>query len=287
MLQILELWFSPNKVSTEDEILPPKPTKLTPIFSRKRSEITKTEEDEKNKVEKIENNKDTKDTEKTKEKSELTSKTTDQVEKIEKSDVNETESVDKKEVLQRDGVVVVKSNEQKSKAKVENKSKSKEKSSEKSVTKEEEKKKDSIKRNASDRRKEVSTSNMDNKVKEMPLNPFDFIWDTNTLMPTAEASNDNPDEFSELKLQRNKSILGGKIAKLNENEKNLTFNELINANTFSTNTFASSTDEPDKKLKKKRTFFKIIITIIQKNPIRQKTRKRPMKTRHLSMNLTG
>ncbi len=71
-------------------------------------------------------------------------------------------------------------------------------------------------------------------VKEMPLNPFDFIWDTNSLMPKIEENMEclnNSDVFGNLKLNRNKTcIFGAKLAKLNENERMLTdlnINELI------------------------------------------------------------
>lgn len=71
-------------------------------------------------------------------------------------------------------------------------------------------------------------------VKEMPLNPFDFIWDTNSLMPKIEENMEclsNNDLLSNLKISRNKtSMFGAKLAKLNENEKALTdlnINELI------------------------------------------------------------
>lgn len=86
--------------------------------------------------------------------------------------------------------------------------------------------------------------------KEMPMNPFDFIWNTDNLMPKIEDNGESlgtiNEEFSNPAINRNKSILGGKVAKLSETEKNLTsatLGELINSNTISQHTFSSSTNE--------------------------------------------
>jgi hypothetical protein len=86
--------------------------------------------------------------------------------------------------------------------------------------------------------------------KEMPMNPFDFIWNTDNLMPKIEDNGESlgtiNEEFSNPTVSRNKSILGGKVAKLSETEKNLTsatLGELINSNTISQHTFSSSTNE--------------------------------------------
>jgi hypothetical protein len=80
----------------------------------------------------------------------------------------------------------------------------------------------------------VTQTTGNTNVKEMPLNPFDFIWDTNSLMPKIEENMEcitNNEVLANLKLNRNKtSIFGAKLAKLNENEKTLTelnMNELI------------------------------------------------------------
>lgn len=75
----------------------------------------------------------------------------------------------------------------------------------------------------------VKTKNNDTSVKQMPQNPFDFIWDTNNLMPMKDGDRELTN------LSRNKSNLGGKIAKLDEKEKSLTnynvnLNDLIDTN---------------------------------------------------------
>ncbi len=86
----------------------------------------------------------------------------------------------------------------------------------------------------------VKTKNNDTSVKKMPKNPFDFIWDTNNLMPIGDADR----ELSSL--SRNKSNLGGKIAKLDDKEKALTnFNMNLN-NLIDTNPSATQVENDGK-----------------------------------------
>lgn len=64
----------------------------------------------------------------------------------------------------------------------------------------------------SNKSKLVNTHNNSTNVKEMPINPFDFIWDTNNLMPKKEADKAIVYDEADLRLTRNKSNLGGRIA---------------------------------------------------------------------------
>ena len=98
------------------------------------------------------------------------------------------------------------------------------------------------------KKNDVVNSQKDGNVKEIPSNPFDFIWDTNNLMPKLENDGDGlgtiNEEFSDFRNNRNKSTLGGRVSVILD-EQNKTFNlvdkpELIDISTFSSTTLDST-----------------------------------------------
>lgn len=79
----------------------------------------------------------------------------------------------------------------------------------------------------------------DTNVKSMPANPFDFIWDTNNMMPKMDEA--------AIGLDGNKSILGGTVARLNENDRFSNLNE-TSLNEFSS-VISADVGQPAKKKK--------------------------------------
>ncbi|RNA26907.1 hypothetical protein BpHYR1_023703 [Brachionus plicatilis] len=63
-------------------------------------------------------------------------------------------------------------------------------------------------------------------VKEMPVNPFDFIWNTKSLMPRDEDGRIVLSEEEIQKMTRNKSILGARVDASDKLQK-ISINELV------------------------------------------------------------
>lgn len=153
---LIELWFS-KKDPNETSDLPSRPAKLTPIFARKRGEITQIEDDQSKNY-----NQEIKDD--------------DQVEQQDKT-----------------------------------------------------KKKKKL---------DVINTQKNGNVQEIPSNQFDFIWDTNNLMPKLENDVNGlgtiSEEFSDLRLNRNKTNLGGRVSKSSHEEnKPANLNDSSQMNIFS------------------------------------------------------
>ena len=91
-------------------------------------------------------------------------------------------------------------------------------------------------------------------MQEIPTNPFDFIWDTNNLMPKLENDENGlgtiNEEFSDLKLNRNKTNLGGRVSKSSEEHRIANLNDSNHANMIPS--FDNSIDENKKASKKKK-----------------------------------
>lgn len=73
----------------------------------------------------------------------------------------------------------------------------------------------------------VNTISNNLNVKEMPVNPFDFIWDANDLMPKLENDRVLLNAETDLRLSRNKSNLGARVSP-SERVHTLSVNELTN-----------------------------------------------------------
>jgi len=181
-------WFANNKVSnTEEENLPPKPRKITSLYSKKEAEIAN-----------MDNQKEGEDEEQQEEVKKTKKKLKQKMSK-ESADGTEEGVEEGKENLEND----------------------KEPDTDKTAKRE---------------RSLVKTKNNGTSVKQMPQNPFDFIWDTNNLMPMNDGELTN--------LSRNKSNLGGKIARLDEKEKTLTNYNLNLNDLIDTNSVFSSAAQP-------------------------------------------
>jgi hypothetical protein len=203
---IQELWFPSKKVlpineySHEDElpnrdVMPPKPKKLTPIFSKKRSEIMQQNTnnninmtssslnfDEEQQVVQVKKPK----------KKNMTTTTSQRVENAAGAgDINKPKKLKKKSI-------------------------NKVNSSQRDVNDEE----------------SFAAESMN--TPKTPKSKLDSIWDPEQLAPKlGEASNGNlstiGEEFAPLKMSRTKSYLGGKVAKLNdEHISNLSQREATN-----------------------------------------------------------
>lgn len=82
-----------------------------------------------------------------------------------------------------------------------------------------------------------------NEIKEIPKNPFDFIWGINSIAPQ--------DSDLDLKLSRKNTTIGGRVDKLS-----------INPDTFSLNGLMHETE---KKTKKKKSIKKHNSNLIERN----------------------
>jgi hypothetical protein len=117
----------------------------------------------------------------------------------------------------------------------------------------------------------INNSNNKNQfnVKEMPLNPFDFIWYTNNLVPKQDETTQNRNNiieamYEEYALYKSKSILGTTDNKSNTNQSSNNWSFSSSNNTLFSDdcTMNSSTcigvnsDLNNKKKKEKKAKFK-------------------------------